>query len=184
VPCQYTPQQGLTVMDVAGLTESQRPQRLAGPCQTLKVSSIALGLESDVDVAEIGDLRHRLWQVVQIKSRRRNCPHSAACSAQLRAHCLPAPGDQPSSRDHLCRLIAVRCPSRRTRSQDRDGATTCGTFRAPTGRDGSQRELISRSNWPNQAGRAWVGPGSNPPRAHNPHGVVPSRTAFAFGTAI
>jgi hypothetical protein len=33
----------------------------------------------------------------------------------------------------LCRLTAVRRSSRRTRSQDRDGATTCGTCRAPTG---------------------------------------------------
>ena len=35
--------------------------------------------------------------------------------------------------NRMCRLTAVRCPSRRTRSQDRDGATTRGTFRAPTG---------------------------------------------------
>jgi hypothetical protein len=71
--------------------------------------------------------------------------------------------DEPTSIDHLCRLTGVRCSIRRTRSQDRDGATTCGTCRAPTGGDGSQRELISRSNWPIQAGRAWVAPGSNPP---------------------
>ena len=69
---------------------------------------------------------------------------------------------RPTSTDHLCRLTAVRCPSGRTRSRDRDGATTCGTGRAPTGWDGSQRELISRSNSPIQAGRAWVAPGSNP----------------------
>lgn len=31
------------------------------------------------------------------------------------------------------------------------GATACGTSRDPTGRNGSQPELISRSNWPNQA---------------------------------
>src|SRR5215217_7509363 len=35
--------------------------------------------------------------------------------------------------DHLCRLTAVRCSIRRTRNQDRDGATTCGTCRALTG---------------------------------------------------
>jgi hypothetical protein len=38
-----------------------------------------------------------------------------------------------TSTDHLCKLTAVRCSIRRTRSQDRDGATTCGTGRAPTG---------------------------------------------------
>ena len=41
--------------------------------------------------------------------------------------------DDPTSIDHLCRLTAVRCSISRTRSQDRDGATTCGTCHAPTG---------------------------------------------------
>jgi hypothetical protein len=45
----------------------------------------------------------------------------------------PALEDEPTSIDHLCRLTGVRCPIGRTRSQDRDGATTCGTCRAPTG---------------------------------------------------
>jgi len=37
------------------------------------------------------------------------------------------------SADSVCRLTPVRCSMRRTRSQDRDGVTTCGTCRAPTG---------------------------------------------------
>jgi hypothetical protein len=71
--------------------------------------------------------------------------------------------DEPTSIGHLCRLTGVRCSIRRARSQDGDGATACGTGRAPTGWNGSQRELISRSSWPIRAGRAWVAPGSNPP---------------------
>src|SRR6187549_1659272 len=45
----------------------------------------------------------------------------------------PALKDEPTTSDHLCRLTAVRCSIRRTLNQDRDGATTCGTCRAPTG---------------------------------------------------
>jgi hypothetical protein len=35
---------------------------------------------------------------------------------------------------------------------------------------GVKRELISRSNWPSQAERAWVASGSNPPSRTNPVG--------------
>jgi hypothetical protein len=45
----------------------------------------------------------------------------------------PALKDEPTSIDHLCRLTGVRRLISRTRSQDRDGATTCGTCHAPTG---------------------------------------------------
>jgi hypothetical protein len=45
----------------------------------------------------------------------------------------PALKDEPTSIDHLCRLTGIWSSISRTRSQDRDGATTCGTCRARTG---------------------------------------------------
>jgi AcrR family transcriptional regulator len=61
--------------------------------------------------------RHRAPADTRRAHRRPRCPTCRQCSQS----------------SHMCRLTAVRRSSRRTRSQDRDGATTCGTCRAPTG---------------------------------------------------
>jgi AcrR family transcriptional regulator len=61
--------------------------------------------------------RHRAPADTRRAHRRPRCPTCRQCSQS----------------SHMCRLTAVRRSSRRMRSQDRDGATTCGTCRAPTG---------------------------------------------------
>ena len=87
------------------------------------------------DVAHLGDLRRLLSRWLrqipgQISHQGNSTLHRAL--VVLLGSCDVCVG-RPTSTDHLCRLTAVRCPSGRTRSQYRDGATTCGTCRAPTG---------------------------------------------------
>ena len=61
--------------------------------------------------------RHRAPADTRRAHRRPRCPTCRQCSQS----------------SHMCRLTAVRRSSRRMRSQDRDGATACGTGRAPAG---------------------------------------------------
>ena len=119
-----------TIDDVAAEAAGQEPVEPAFDEQSVAEQLVAQAREKGIELVGPSGLLSQLTKRVLEAALEAEMSEIWATTSSAR---LPAPGGQPSRMDHLCRLTAVRRSSRRTRSQDRDGATTCGTCRAPTG---------------------------------------------------